>query len=104
MRFAEDLVAKGIEVLALPSANTVYFENIYSLNLDHRTQRVLQTADPFTVNQLKQVEVAIFHLGPLLADDIPVSVIKMLAQKGKVSLDVQGYLRTVENKRVMPVD
>ena len=104
MRFAEDLVASGIEVRTLPSANTVYFENSYSLNLDHRTQRVLQTADPFTVNQLQQVEAAIFHLGPLLADDISVSVIKMLAQKGKVSLDVQGYLRTVENKQVMPVD
>jgi len=104
MRFADSLVANGINVLTLPSAHTVYFENIYSTNLDHRTQRVLQTADPFTVTQLQQVEATIFHLGPLLADDISLSVIKMLAQKGKVSLDVQGFLRTVENYQVMSVD
>ena len=104
MRFADSLVESGIDVLALPSSYTVYFENIYSQNLDHRTQRVLQTADSFTLNQLQEVESTIFHLGPLLADDISVSVIKMLAQKGKVSLDVQGYLRTVENQQVVPVD
>ena len=104
MRFADSLVANGIDVLTLPSAHTVYFENIYSTNLDHRTQRVLQTADPFTVNQLQQVEATIFHLGPLLADDISICVIKMLAQKGRVSLDVQGYLRTVKNQQVVPVD
>ncbi len=104
MRFAESLVESGIDVLALPSSYTVYFENIYSQNLDHRTQRVLQTADSFTLNQLQEVESTIFHLGPLLANDISVSVIKMLAQKGRVSLDVQGYLRTVENQQVVPVD
>lgn len=104
MRFADSLVDSGIDVLVLPSAHTVYFENIYSQNLDHRTQRVLQTADSFTLNQLQEVESTIFHLGPLLADDISVSVIKMLAQKGRVSLDVQGYLRTVENQQVVPVD
>ena len=103
-RFADSLIVNGINVLTLPSAHTVYFENIYSTNLDHRTQRVLQTADPFTVKQLQQVQATIFHLGPLLADDISLNVIKMLAQKGKVSLDVQGYLRTVENHQVLPVD
>ena len=104
MRFADSLIANGIDVVTLPSAHTVYFENIYSTNLDNRTQRVLQTADPFTVKQLQQVEATIFHLGPLLADDISLNVIKMLAQKGKVSLDVQGYLRTIENHQVLPVD
>jgi sugar/nucleoside kinase (ribokinase family) len=104
MRFADSLVTNGTNVLTLPSAHTVYFENIYSKNLDHRTQRVLQTADPFTVKQLQQLEATIFHLGPLLADDISLDVIKMLAQKGKLSLDVQGYLRTVENQQVVPAD
>jgi sugar/nucleoside kinase (ribokinase family) len=104
MHVVEELRAKGIDVSVLPSEHTVYFENIYSENQDHRTQRVLQKADPFTAEQLMNVEARIFHLGPLLADDIPVELIKALAAKGKVSLDVQGYLRKVENKQVIPID
>lgn len=100
----EELRSKGIEVNALPSTHTVYFENIYSENQDHRTQRVLQKADPFTAAQLLDIDARIFHLGPLLADDIPVELIKALAAKGKVSLDVQGYLRKVENKQVIAID
>lgn len=104
MHVVEELRTKGIEVNVLPSTHTVYFENIYSENQDHRTQRVLQKADPFTAAQLLDINARIFHLGPLLADDIPVELIKALAAKGKVSLDVQGYLRKVENKQVIPID
>ena len=104
MRFVEDMRANGIAVNALPGALTVYFENIYSHNLDHRTQRVLQIADAFTVDQLKDTDAAIFHLGPLLANDMPLELIKALAKKSKVSLDVQGYLREVKNKNVCAID
>jgi sugar/nucleoside kinase (ribokinase family) len=104
MQAVDDLRAKGVEVTALPSAHTVYFENIYGEDPDHRTQRVLQTADAFTVSQLKDVQARIFHLGPLLAGDIPVDLIRTLAAKGQVSLDAQGYLRKVENHEVLAVD
>jgi sugar/nucleoside kinase (ribokinase family) len=104
MNYVNALRDKGIAVKAYPSAHTVYFENIYSENQDQRTQNVLQTADAFTVGQLLPVNAKIFHLGPLLADDMSTELIKALACKGRVSLDVQGYLRKVENKKVYPVD
>lgn len=103
-RYAEALRAQGIKVNAGESAHTVYFENIYGDNPDERTQNVLQTADPFTVEEVKDVHAGIFHLGPLLADDIPVELIKVLAKKGRVSLDVQGYLLKVINHKVYPTD
>ncbi|WP_211330139.1 PfkB family carbohydrate kinase [Deminuibacter soli] len=98
------LRAKGIEVNALPSAHTVYFENIYPENQDHRTQRVLQKADPFTPEQLTGVEANVFHLGPLLADDMTVEFIKNLSARARVSLDVQGFLREVCGQDVCPID
>jgi sugar/nucleoside kinase (ribokinase family) len=94
----------GTEVILLPSTHTVYFENIYPGNQDHRIQKVSQKADPFTAEQLAGVEAGIFHLGPLLADDMPVALIKALSQRGKVSLDVQGYLREVRNEDVCAID
>lgn len=104
MYIVSALRAKGIKVKALPSGHTVYFENIYSGNLDHRTQRVSQKADPFTVEQLLPVHAKVFHLGPLLADDIPVELIRTLSERGRVSLDIQGYLRKVENQQVCAID
>lgn len=104
MPFVYDLQNKGIDVTVLPSAHTVFFENIYSGNPDHRTQRVVRQADPFTADQLKDLEARIFHLGPLLAGDIPVHLIRSLSQRGKVSLDAQGYLREVQSSKVLAVD
>jgi len=103
LSFVDDLMANGVTVNVFPSAKTVYFENIYTANLDHRTQRVLQEADPFTVEQLSGIESQIFHLGPLLANDISVELIKSLSARSKVSLDVQGYLREVRDQRVCAV-
>ncbi len=104
MHYVKELLAKGIEVKALPSTYTVYFENTYGIEQDHRTQRVLQEADPFTIEQLKDIEARIFHLGPLLAGDIPVDLIKDLSTRGKVSLDAQGYLREVKHQKVHAID
>ncbi|MBL0355375.1 MAG: ribokinase [Chitinophagaceae bacterium] len=104
MHLVEAMFIDGIEVRAHQSAHTVHFENIYAGNLDHRTQRVLQTADPFTIEQLDVIDAGIFHLGPLLAGDISIELIKSLAQRAKLSLDVQGYLRKVENNNVVAVD
>ena len=104
MKVVDALRAKGIDIDVLPSKHTVYFENTYPENPDYRTQRVLQKADPFTEEYFSDIESGIFHLGPLLADDIPVGVIKTLAAKGKVSLDVQGYLREVRGENVFAID
>ena len=96
----DGLRESGIEVRTLPSEFTVYFENIYSHNQDHREQNVLHTAASFDVPQMPELEARIFHLGPLLSDDISVELVKHLASKGEVSLDIQGYLRYVKDKKV----
>jgi sugar/nucleoside kinase (ribokinase family) len=100
----DELRSNDINVKAFPSAFTVYFENTYSQDQDHRTQRVAQKADPFTADHLLSVDARIYHLGPLLADDIPSELFKALSEKGMISLDVQGYLREVRNRKVHAID
>lgn len=95
---------ENIQVFSQPSEHTVYFENIYSANQDHREQNVLHKAAPFTTAQMPDIEARIFHLGPLLSDDITVDLLKSLAQKGTVSLDIQGYLRYVKDQKVLYKD
>ena len=86
------------------STHSVCFENIYGENQNERTQRVTAKADPFTVEGLKDTDARIIHLGSLLADDFSLEVIKFLSGKGLLSVDVQGFLRKVENEKVLAVD
>ena len=99
------MLEAGIDVTLNASRNTVFFENCYyGENQDKRKQRVLAKADPFTIEQLRHVEAKVFHLGSLLSDDFSDEVVEYLASKGKVSIDVQGYLREVRDERVYAVD
>lgn len=94
----------GINVSSLPSRNTVCFENKYGEDMNDRSQRVLAKADPFTVWNLGGIKADIYHLGTLLADDFDLEVIKYLSGRGKLSVDVQGFLREVEGETVKAVD
>ncbi|MGN6180055.1 MAG: PfkB family carbohydrate kinase [Mucilaginibacter sp.] len=100
LHYAEALRNKGIGIQVQPSTQTVFFENIYGDDPDQRTQNVLEVADPFQKEYLQNIDARMFHLGPLLADDLPAEVVKNLAGKGVLSLDVQGYLRKVVHQKV----
>ena len=104
MHYVADLRARGISVQAGPSKHTIYFENIYQEDHDFRTQKVVQKADPFTDEQLRPVHAAFYHLGPLLADDFSVDFLKTLSLRGKISLDVQGFLREVRHENVYSIE
>lgn len=101
---AEKMRQAGIDVTLNASRNTVFFENIYGENQNERKQRVLAKADPFTIEQLEHVDAKVYHLGSLLSDDFSNEVVEYLAKKGKVSIDVQGYLREIRDEKVYPID
>ena len=94
----------NINVLSYSSRHSVFFENCYGLDSDQRTQRVLAKADPFTIEEMKPLQAEVFHLGSLLADDFSPEIVKYLSQKGRISIDVQGYLREVRGEKVYAVD
>ncbi len=104
MAAVDDLRQRGIEVDVLPSDNTVFFENKYGANMNNRTQRVMAKAAPFTPGKLEGIEARHLHLGSLLADDFPPEVFPMLAARGKLSVDAQGFLRKVDGQQVVPCD
>ena len=104
MASVEEIRKKGVEVVVFPSRKTVYFENIYGEDQNHRTQRVLCKADPFRVEQFADMDADIFHLGSLLADDFSLELVRYLSTKGVVSLDAQGFLRRVNGLDVEACD
>ena len=94
----------NIDVLSYSSPHSVFFENHYGLNSNQRTQRVLAKAAPFTIEEMEPLAAEVFHLGSFLADDFSPEIVKFLAQKGCISIDVQGYLREVRGEKVYAVD
>ena len=94
----------GIDIVDLGSQESVYFENSYGENMNNRRQRVLSTAAPFSIEQLRTAEADVFHLGTLLHDDFAPEVVEYLATKGRVCVDVQGYLREVRRQKVYATD
>ncbi len=99
----EKLRQAGVDTICYRSRHTVYFENKYGEDSNNRTQRVLAKADPFTIEEMRPLEARVFHLGSLLADDFSAEVVKYLATKGLVSIDVQGYLREVVDEDVRAI-
>lgn len=104
MKSVEDMRQAGIDVQVYLSRHTVYFENKYGENQNDRTQRVLERADPFTVDEMREVNAGVYHLGSLLSDDFSTEVVKYLSTKGRISIDAQGYLREVRGEKVYPID
>ena len=104
MQSVEDMRKAGIDVQVYPSRHTVYFENKSGENQNDRTQRVLERADPFTIDEMQEVDAGVYHLGSLLSDDFSADVVKYLSTKGRISIDAQGYLREVRGEKVYPID
>jgi len=100
----EELRAEGLEVICHPSRETLFFENKYGENFNNRTQRVLSQADPFTLEQIQQIEARYTILGSLLAHDFPIEAFAYLHQHSCLVVDVQGYLREVRGENVHAVD
>lgn len=100
----DKLLHNGTDIVDLGSDTSVFFENAYGENMNNRRQRVLSKAAPFTVAQLQQAEAEVFHLGTLLHDDFSPEVVEYLATKGRVCVDVQGYLREVRGQKVYAVE
>lgn len=101
---AADIASAGIDIKVYPSKSTVFFENIYGDDPNHRTQRVRAKSDRFEYEEVKDIEADIFHLGTLLSDDFSIDFIRSLHQKGRVSVDAQGFLRKVVGESVEKCD
>lgn len=99
-------LGEGGAVVFDSPGGTAVFENTYEpQNPDMRTQRVLHPATCFSSADLGDVSAEIFHLGPLIQDEMSVSFIRQVKGRGGlVSLDAQGLIRRVSGDVVVPAN
>jgi len=92
------------DIFALNSKNTTSIRNIYhSADRERRTCTALSVADSFTIDDIpKNIISQIYHFAGLIYGEFDSKMIKFLHNKGKIALDVQGFLRNVgENKEMV---
>lgn len=79
--------------------NTSMLNRYLSLDRERRDLVVSSVADPFCLSDLPEgVTSSIYHLAGLIRGDFEDGMIENLAQIGKVAVDMQGYLRCLDEE------
>lgn len=95
----DELRDEGILVFAQPAEETSGIENVYfTEDMDRRLCKLLGFAGPFRVDELPDVQARTFLVGPIMAGEVDIPLIRMLAAKGMVALDAQGFVRVREGE------
>jgi hypothetical protein len=94
---------RGIPVLDLPSPATTVMEDRFEAASGHRRRsRILSQATPFSLSEISVSRAGIYYLTALMHGEIPEAMIAELAGRGRVALDVQGFLRHREGELLSP--
>ena len=95
----KDMEEYGIKVIWKSSENTTSIKNIILTdNPDDRFSKIMSRADPFNINDIRNLEGDIIHISPLWFGEFPDELIEEVRKKAKIiGLDAQGFLRHIDN-------
>ncbi len=92
----------GVAVFASPALETSGIENIYnSADMERRICKPFGFAGPFEADNIPNVAAKIYAIVPIIAGEVDVHLLKLLAQRGPVALDIQGFVRVRENSHLV---
>lgn len=84
----------GVRVFASPAAETSGIENIYdSADMERRICHPLGFAGPIQLADIPDLSAQIYAITPIMAGEVDLDLLKALAQRGPVALDIQGFVR-----------
>ena len=91
-----------LKALVIPKEDIFCTDSEYSTSIrnkyftadkERRSCTCISQADPFTINDIPNVDSKIYHFAGLIFGDFDGELIKSLSQRGKVAVDVQATLR-----------
>ena len=90
----DELRQEGIQVFATPAAETSGIANYYrSADMERRICKLLGFAGAFTAGEMPDLPARIYAVASIIAGEVDLPLLEMLAQRGPVALDVQGFVR-----------
>jgi sugar/nucleoside kinase (ribokinase family) len=90
----DELKRAGIQVFATPAPETSGIENTYnSADMERRVCKPLGFAGTIQVADVPNVSARVYAITPIMAGEVDLVLLKHLAARGAVALDVQGFVR-----------
>jgi sugar/nucleoside kinase (ribokinase family) len=94
----DELRREGVLVFATPAPQTSGIENLYdSADMERRICKPLGFAGPFQPEEIPDVSASVYLIAPIIAGEVDSALLKQLASRGPVGLDVQGFVRVRDN-------
>jgi sugar/nucleoside kinase (ribokinase family) len=90
----DELRRAGVRVWATPAPATSGIENIYySADMERRICRPLGFAGPFRLEEIPDVPARIQLVASIIAGEVDLPLLRVLAARGPVAIDIQGFVR-----------
>lgn len=90
----DTLVIDKEDIFFIPSSKSTSIRNKYfTADKEKRKCTCISQADPFTIDDIPDADSKIYHLAGLIYGDFDGELIKALAKRGAVAVDVQAFLR-----------
>jgi len=92
-----------VKIFKRETPNSTNLRLVYqSSNLDERVIYLTSSAEPFTKQDLSSVEASIFHVAPSVRGEVSAEIVQSLRSRaGRISLDVQGFVRINSGGRLI---
>lgn len=98
----DELSDEGILVFAQPAEQTSGIENTYFTDdMDRRLCKPLGFAGPFRSEDMPDIQAKTFLVGPIMAGEVDIPLLRTLSSKGAVALDAQGFVRVREGEALV---
>jgi sugar/nucleoside kinase (ribokinase family) len=92
----------GVQVFAVSAPETSGIENIYnSVDMERRICKPMGFAGSFQAADIPNISARIYAVVPIIAGEVDLPLLKTLATRGPVALDVQGFVRVKEDDELV---
>jgi sugar/nucleoside kinase (ribokinase family) len=90
----EDMRNEGVVVFPTPADGTSGIANYYqSSNMETRICKPIGFGGRYSTTDIPDVEAKVIMLSPLFAGEVDLDLLKQLAKRAPVTLDIQGFVR-----------
>jgi sugar/nucleoside kinase (ribokinase family) len=90
----DELEQASVQVYATEAPETSGIANFYdSSDMERRVCQPLGFAGPFGGDEIPDLAARIYAIAPIIAGEVDLTLLRSLAARGPVALDVQGFVR-----------
>ncbi len=90
----EDMRTEGVVVFPTPADGTSGIANYYqSSNMETRICKPIGFGGKYSITDMPEIEAGVIMLSPLFAGEVDLELLKLLAKRSPLSLDIQGFVR-----------